>query len=445
MATTYLTRTPSSAGNRTKWTWSAWIKISIPDGSTNATSEIFYAHDSSSYYFGIRKTATGLRIVQYNDGGTDFDVRTSALLKDVNAWSHLTVTYDSAQSTAADRIKIYINGVLQTSFTNATYPSQNFESDVNRTTVHAIGRRNHNSDNYFVGSMSHIHFCDGYAYSASDFGSTDSTTGEWKINTSPSVSYGTNGFFILKNGNSVTDQSGQSNNWAVSGGTLTKTEDCPSNVFATWGSTYWVAATFANGNTSITTQGSSNYAFNASTLAFNKGKFYWENKITSTSTDMFGISGRYEAGGTQNELGHHADQYGFNTEDGTIRNNNSNSSFGSACNTNGNIIQIAVDCDNLKMYVGVNGTWQNSGVPTSGSTGTGAYSIGALSTTTDGFYFPAIGDWSSGAGSYQTNFGNGYFGTTAVSSAGTNASGNGIFEYDVPTGYTALSTKGLNL
>ena len=43
------------------------------------------------------------------------------------------------------------------------------------------------------------------------------------------------------------------------------------------------------------------------------------------------------------------------------------------------------------------------------------------------------------------NFGNGYFGTTAVSSAGTNASGNGIFEYDVPTGYTALSTKGLNL
>ena len=45
----------------------------------------------------------------------------------------------------------------------------------------------------------------------------------------------------------------------------------------------------------------------------------------------------------------------------------------------------------------------------------------------------------------KANFGNGYFGTTAVSSAGTNASNNGIFEYDVPTGYTALSTKGLNL
>ena len=48
------------------------------------------------------------------------------------------------------------------------------------------------------------------------------------------------------------------------------------------------------------------------------------------------------------------------------------------------------------------------------------------------------------SGTIQANFGNGYFGTTAVSSAGTNASVIGIFEYDVPTGYTALSTKGLN-
>ena len=82
--------------------------------------------------------------------------------------------------------------------------------------------------------MSHVHLCDGtYSLSASDFGSTDSTTGEWKINTSPSVTYGTNGFFIMKDGNSVTDQSGNSNNFSVSNGTLTKTEDNPSNIFTT--------------------------------------------------------------------------------------------------------------------------------------------------------------------------------------------------------------------
>ena len=84
--------------------------------------------------------------------------------------------------------------------------------------------------------MSHFHYCDGYTYTASDFGSTDSTTGEWKINTSPSVTYGNNGFFILKDdtnlsGSTVQDQSGRGNDFTVSGGTLTKTQDNPSNVF----------------------------------------------------------------------------------------------------------------------------------------------------------------------------------------------------------------------
>ena len=123
---------------------------------------------------------------------------------------------------------------------------------------------------------------------------------------------------------------------------------------------------------------------------------------------------------------------------------NSNSSFGNTYAT-GDIIGIAVDLDNLKIYFSINGTWQNSGDPTSGSTGTGsAFTITAPSSTPDGAYFFAWSDISDTAKA-SWNFGNGYFGTTAVSSAGTNASGNGIFEYDVPTGYTALSTKGLNL
>ena len=77
-------------------------------------------------------------------------------------------------------------------------------------------------------------FCRWYSLDASAFGETDATTGEWKIKTSPKFTYGNNGFFILKDGNSVTDQSGNSNNFTVGGGTLTKTEDYPSNVFATW-------------------------------------------------------------------------------------------------------------------------------------------------------------------------------------------------------------------
>ena len=91
-------------------------------------------------------------------------------------------------------------------------------------------------ETYFDGYISHVHLCQMVtAYdSISIWRNRYSTTGEWKIKTSPSVTYGTNGFFILKDGNSVTDQSGNGNNFSVAGGTLTNTEDCPSNVFATW-------------------------------------------------------------------------------------------------------------------------------------------------------------------------------------------------------------------
>jgi len=118
-------------------------------------------------------------------------------------------------------------------------------------------------------------------------------------------------------------------------------------------------------------------------------------------------------------------------------------SFYQACVANDikPIIGCAFDFDNNKFYFSKNGTWLNSGDPTSGATGTGSFG-----TLASGLYVPGITNvsWTT-ASSTAFNFGNGYFGTTAVASAGTNASGNGIFEYDVPTGYTALSTKGLNL
>mgnify|MGYP001362559525 CR=1 FL=1 len=103
----------------------------------------------------------------------------------------------------------------------------------------------------------------------------------------------------------------------------------------------------------------------------------------------------------------------------------------------GDIASVAYDSVTRKTWIAKNGTWQNSGVPTSGSTGTGAVSITAGKTY--GFGFSGYD-----ATVFDCNFGNGYFGTTAVASAGSNASGVGIFEYDVPAGYAGLSTQGLN-
>ena len=441
MASTSLTRTSGTSTNVDKCTFSAWVKRgNLSDSDHILMGQYTDANNRAK----ILISENFLTYFEKTGGSTTANVKTTRKFRDTSAWYHIVVAFDSTQGTAADRIKFYVNGVQETALSHTDYVSQNGNIRVNESSAPIFIGQDGNSGYYFDGSMSHVHFCDGTALAPTVFGSTDSTTGEWKINTSPSFTLGTNGFTILKDGNTITDQSTNSNDFTLVAGTLTKTEDCPSNVFATGNNlaTYWTAATFANGNTTQTTQ-SNNYSFNTSTLGFKTGKWYWEAKIVSSAqSDMFGITGRTNSGGTTHELGKYADQYAFNSYSGVSRTNSTDTSYASQFNSNGTIVQIAVDMTNLKIHLGVNGVWQNSSNP---SNNTGGLAIGAISTTTDGYYFVGIGDYSNSAGTHSYNFGNGYFGTTAVSSAGTNASGNGIFEYDVPTGYTALSTKGLNL
>jgi hypothetical protein len=292
--------------------------------------------------------------------------------------------------------------------------------------------------------MSHIHFIDGTAYDASAFGEYDAN-GVWKIKTSPSVTYGTNGFFILKDGNSVTDQSGNGNNFTVGGGTLTNTEDNPSNVFATFNPLNQISSvSYTNGNNTFTNSASDNrLAF--PTLAMTSGKFYCEMKVVTLGANFTHIGlrniGSYTL--TNAYVNEPANEKVSYVNDGRVFIHGGTTSSGNPTFTSGDIIGMACDMDNGYLYYHKNGTYINSGSPTSGASGTGGFDIYnhasvdycfAVSTS-DGGTDPVI----------SANFGNGYFGTTAVSSAGTNASGNGIFEYDVPTGYTALSTKGLNL
>ena len=177
-------------------------------------------------------------VIEHGDSaGTLYYVATSAAQRDTSGWYHVVVQFDSTQSTASDRVKLYINNELQTSLSQTTYPSQNLDSWLCDATTIEIGRRSHGSGQYYSGSMSHVHFIDGTIYAPSTFGETDSTTGEWKIKTDPGIStanYGNNGFWMFKDDNSYNDNSGNGNNFSLGGGTLTKTEDNPSNVFATF-------------------------------------------------------------------------------------------------------------------------------------------------------------------------------------------------------------------
>tara|TARA_Y100000592_G_scaffold11842_1_gene16693 strand:+ start:181 stop:1512 length:1332 start_codon:yes stop_codon:yes gene_type:complete len=443
MASTYLSKTFSGTPtNNKKCTISIWFKK-----TKNGSETVLLTQKISSARDGLRFDGSSDRLRLFLNSANSADYVTTRVFRDINAWYHVVVAIDTTLGTAGDRVKIYINGVQETAFDASSNPSQDHVLGYGNSTLCNVGRDASDTTGHWDGVMSHIHFIDGTAYAPTVFGSTDATTGEWKINTQPNVTYGTNGYFLLKDDNSVTDQSGRGNNFTVGGGTFTKTEDCPSSVFATWNSLESANGNFsyANGNTysAITSSG---YNYVTSTLGASSGKYYCEMKANTTGGSnkwMFGIATRPSLQDNADYLGKDYDAYGYRGSAGDYYNNNNNTSYGNSYAA-GDIIGVAMDLDNNKLYFSKNGTWQNSGDPTSGSTGTGAISIVAPRQTK--FYHFAWGDIdATGAHTMYANFGNGYFGTTAVSSAGTNASNNGIFEYDVPAGYTALSTRGLNL
>ena len=431
MASTYLTRTPSSTGNRKTWTISGWIKRCE---TSTSSLQIFSAGeyavtDLVQIYTSSHKLYCGM----YNSSGTEISsLITSRLFRDTNAFYHIVVAVDTTQATASNRVKIYINVVQETAFDTENYPTQNYDTAFNTTNQNTIGSVKGNTQ-YFDGIMSHVHLIDGTAYDASAFGEYDAN-GVWKINTSPSVTYGTNGFFILKNGNSVTDQSGNSNNWTVAGGTLTNTEDNPSNVFSVGNSLIPSLTTYSNGN--LTVSNGASWKSSGSTIAVTQGKWYAEMKVDTfvavgmffgvEDMDLVNIWSPSYVGTSVNGRG-----YYYN---GNVYSNATISSYGSSYTT-GDIIGCALDMDNKFVYFSKNGVFQNSGDPTSGATGTGGLTLGGTT------YCIAYAVYNS---TVSLNFGNGYFGTTAVSSAQNPDDGIGIFEYDVPAGYKALCTKSIN-
>ena len=438
MATAYLSKTlPDAHGGVYKWTYSFWVKR-----SSLGEKVITGARFSGSFNGIIRFTSgDALEVYDYRNSFILQKI-TSRLFRDLSAWYHIVVSNDN--SVSSPETEIYVNGVKETSFSTTNEYSQNETNSFNNDYPNYIGQTGASSQ-YFDGSMTHVNFIDGTALTPTSFGEFDSN-GVWIPKPSPSVTYGTNGFFLKmdNSGNMGLDSSGNSNNFTTSG-TITQAKDTPSNVFATLNALDNTSQTLSNGNTSG--YGVTNKAYRT-TLGFQGGKYYWEAKCVTqnTYTMIVGLinetnisNGSYASG----NIGTNANGWAYfmqsNQDNGKSWHNNT---LGSTYQTisQGDILQIAVDGDAGKIWWGVNGTWVNSGNPANGTNAV------FTNVSTDQILFPSYSAYNGSGGNplISFNFGNGYFGTTAVSSAGTNASGNGIFEYDVPTGYTALSTKGLD-
>jgi len=453
MANTYIRKAFSTTGtSRKQFTLSMWIKRGSGLGVEQMLCEC-YSGSSAKDEIWLQSNDT-LNFVR--NGG--LATTTAPVYRDVSSWYHFLIAVDSTQASNANRIKIYKNGVQQSLGQQDTIPQSADFQFGNTGTELTFGMRNA-TDWYFNGAMSHIHVIDGTAYAPTVFGETDATTGEWKAKTSPSVTYGTNGFFILKDGNSVTDQSGKGNNFTVGGGTLTNLKDNPDNVFATMNPLNVPtsnAPIFTNGNTysQSATGGTKASAFSgSSTLGMTAGKYYIEAKavVTGDSRSGVGISGEASKCAKDNNGGSGLSNssYLYTSEAGTIYSTSGNIS-GHPSYANNDIIGIAVDVTNLKVYFSKNGVFENSHNPSAGS---GGISITAVSSTTDGAYFVTGGSTAGGGASsaYSAmyfNFGNGFFGTTAVTTNSGNgyagAEGASKFNYAVPSGYSALNTKGLN-
>jgi len=447
--------TPSSDGDKKTWTWSGWLKRS----TLGAEQTFFGAYTDANNYVAIQFDADDTLNITHkhlNASGGSLSTQTkrkitNRVFRDTSAWYSIVVKFDAANTNC----DIYVNGTEETSFSVNEEP-ENLDYAVNNDVVHYIGTFQNSVTGvgvtYFDGYMADVYLIDGAAKAASDFGETNDN-GVW-VPTAYSGSYGTNGFFLefQQTGTSANasgigaDTSGNDRHFAVSNlAAIDVCTDTPTNNFATINSlaNQFNPATLSEGNTRVDFDNGTSTVYNISTIGVTSGKWYCEVKaVTIPDYGEIGIASRpCKDDGNDDKLTKNQYNYGYTANNGNVKSNNTaGSSYGDSFDDD-DIIGIALDLDNNKLYFSKNSTWQNSGDPESASTGTGATSIQAASGTLDGVYYFAGGDNRNGHDTRMDfNFGNPAY---ANSSGNADANGYGDFEYAPPSGYYALCTKNL--
>jgi len=441
----YLSRTTSDAKKKKTFTFSSWCKLS----STGENYLISSNNGGSGAEFKISFNASGVfNVNKWNGSSNELNLTTSALYRDFSAWYHVVVVVDTTNATADDRVKIYVNGTEQTSFSSRTNPSLNSDTGLNNTVSHAIGRSESNASRYFDGYLGETILVDGTALTPTSFGESNSD-GVW-IPKKYTGSYGTNGFLLEfdSSGSLGTDTSGNGNNFTANNLAATdQMQDSPHLNYTTWnplvgaksgGSTLYYPTT-SQGNLRISDGNSAHNLIGASTFGFTQGKWYAEFKLESTgdtgsSTGFGTIAGLDNHQNAQYDAGY-TNAY---TSTGVVFTGASSANSGTSFTTT-DTIGVAVDADNGYIYFHKNGTYINSGDPTSGATGTGGYSLVSLGAGED-YFFHCMDSRDGNSVTLQANFGSPFY---SISSGNSDGNGYGNFEYTVPTGFYALNSKNL--
>jgi len=423
----YLSRTPASAGNRKTWTWAGWVKRS----ALGVRQALFTVYTSP--YLGLEFSgADTITVHDSTETTIAISRQTTALYRDLSAWYHVVLAYDTTQAIAANRVKLYVNGVEVTNFSINANPPQNADTAVNMAYLHAIGVWN-TVGHYQNGYLADIHFIDGQALTPSSFGEFD-TNGVWQPK-AYSGTYGTNGFQLKFADNSAAtattlgkDTSGNGNNFTPNNLSVTagagndSLTDSPTNYgidtgaggevrgnYCTWNplTASITGATLSNGNLDLQTP-VTNYGLTHGTIGVSSGKWYWEVRINSLGDALIGIDSRsvtasnlYLGAGISYSYTNLGTKYGPNA---------ASASYG-ATYTSNDVIGVALDLDAGTLSFYKNGTSQ--GQAFSGIAGT---------------FVPAFSDGSA----------------STVAGANVTANfGQRPFTYTAPSGFKALCTQNL--
>ena len=454
--TAYMHKTPSSSGSQRTFTFSTWWK----QGDLASSSVIFSSGEADGDpNFAIYYNSSQQLNVLYYEGSSLLQLITNAKYRDPGGWYHICVAIDTTQSTNTDRAKIYINGSQVTSLGTATYCNQNVDISINTSSYRmAIGAGVDNGD-VADGYAAETVFIDGSALAPTSFGEFDEDSPTiFKPKDVSGLTFGTNGFYLdyKDSSNLGNDANGGTDLTEVNLAATDQSLDSPTNNFCNWNTLIRNMSTYAysEGNLQVNTSSSHEAAYGSafSNFGMTAGKYYAEFKITANADDVFiGVSSNLEddilgSSGSAYTFSYKGNGWAYYGSDGKVQHTDSDTwlTYGASLSNN-DIVGVALDLDNLELYFSVNGTWQNSGDPTSGASKTGGVvNAGAKalngSGSTGTWYFCASDNSQTTVCTVQANFGSPI---NTISSGNADDNGYGNFEYDVPTGYLALCTKNL--
>ena len=428
--------TYATSARKKTFSFSVWFKI-----TELGVQRTIWATSANGY---LLLQADGQLKWQQSYGGVIKTLNTNRLFRDTSAWYNVIIAVDSTQSTEANRVRLYVNGVEETSLTSTTYPSQNAEAENVYADHHYLGAYTGNQI-YWAGYMANVAFISDAQITPSDVGEFDEDTGIWKpkeYSGGSAPSY----FLEFKDSSDLGAATGLDADTLTNITSADQATDTPTNNFATGNAiTYFSSSTTVSEGATKIAKGANGWETLSSTIAVTSGKWYAEvrNDTVSESAlaSIFPTDANFlfqggqittHAGSASGDGG--VSYYSYN---GNKYVEGTNSAYGNTWTGSTNTIGIALDMDNGYVYFAKDNTWQNSGDPTSGGTGTGGIAIPDYTTK------PYMIGYAIYANATDGFINLGGFTGASIASAASDSSGYGTFEYAPPSGYYALCTKNL--